>query len=97
MTTGENQSTTIKSCPTATLPTTNLRRKAPGIRPWPQRHEAARTKELTHGLRNEPYVSATNIFLSNESLLKTALSHTIGSFSWLSLYFLFEQSSVTLL
>ena len=82
-----NQSTQRKPCPSATLSTTNPRWKAPGIRPWPQRHDAARKKELAKGLRNEPSVSVTNILLSNDLLLKYALSQTIGSFSWLSLYF----------
>lgn len=59
--TGRDQSTERKPCPTATLSTLNPRREALGIRTWPQWQEFARTKELSDGLRNEPYVSVANI------------------------------------
>jgi hypothetical protein len=52
--TGGNQSTERKPYPTANLSTTNPRWTDPGIRPWPQRHDAARKKELAEGLGKEP-------------------------------------------
>ena len=56
--TGETNVLRETPYPTATLSTTNPRWKAPGIRPWPQRHDAAappppKKKKLADGLRNE--------------------------------------------